>query len=89
MSAPGLVCGSSRVCSQKKILLIRDNSTSFTQTKIIQTEQQDLRTGLITMLYFIKMNKNTMVQVDPHSSFKTFKNDNTLEEHGITLEIGD
>ena len=30
-----------------------------------------------------------MVQVDPHSSFKTFKNDNTLEEHGITLEIGD
>ena len=78
------------VCSKQKILLIRDNLTSFTQTKIIQTEQkEDLRTGLITMLYFIKMNKNTTVWVDPHSSFKSLKNDKTLEEHGITLEIGD
>ena len=78
------------VRSKQKILLVRDNLTSFTQTKSVLSEQkEDLRTGLITMLYFIKMNKKTTVRVDPHSSFKSLKHDKILEEHGIALEIGD
>ena len=88
---PGTYCNADvLVRSKQKILLVRDNLTSFTQTKLVLSEQkEDLRTGLITMLYFIKMNKKTTVRVDPHSSFKSLKHDKILEEHGIALEIGD
>ena len=88
---PGTYCNADvLVRSKQKILLVRDNLTSFTQTKIVPTEQkEDLRTGLITMLYFIKMNRKATVRVDPHSTFKSLKDDKILKEHGITLDIGD
>ena len=63
--------------------------TSFTLTKIIQSEQkEDLKTGLISLLYRIKPNQLTVIRVDPHSSFVSLKEDAVLLEYGIQLEIG-
>ena len=76
-------------CSQR-ILVVRDNLTSFTQTIFIPNEQKEtLRENLISIIYRIKPNMNITVRVDPHSSFKALQDDKILKECNITLEIGD
>ena len=74
----------------QKILLLRDNLTSFTQTKFVENEQKDtLREGLICLIYRIKPNMKIIVRVDPHSSFKALENDKILAECDIQLDLGD
>ena len=76
--------------NKQKILLLRDNLTSFTQTKFVDNEQKEtLREGLISLIYRIKPNMKIIVRVDPHSSFKGLKSDNTLADYDIKLDIGD
>ena len=88
--SPGTRCNADVLIRNKqKILVLRDNLTSFTLTKIIQSEQkEDLKTGLISLLYTIKPNQLTVIRVDPHSSFVSLKEDAVLLEYGIQLEIG-
>ena len=54
--SPGTYCNADvLVRNKQKILLVRDNLTSFTQTKLIQSEQkEDLRSGLLTLIYPFK-----------------------------------
>ena len=87
---PGTQCNADVLVRDKqKILILRDNLTSFTQTKFIPSEQKDdLRSGLISLVYPIKPNMSTTIRVDPHSSFKALKDDKILAEHDIFLEIG-
>jgi hypothetical protein len=74
----------------QKILMLRDNLTSFTQTKFVDNEQKEtLREGLISLIYRIKPNMKIKVRVDPHSSFRALKTDKLLNECDIELEIGD
>ena len=76
--------------NKQKILLLRDNLTSFTQTKFVDNEQKEtFREGLISFIYRIKPNMTKIVRVDPHSSFKGLKSDNTLADYDIKLDIGD
>ena len=57
---------------------------------MIQSEQkEDLRSGLLTLVYPFKTQQPTTIRVDPHTSFQALKEDKILKEHGISLEIGD
>ena len=58
--------------------------------KFVDNEQKEtLREGLISLIYRIKPNMKIIVRVDPHSSFKGLKSDNTLADYDIKLDIGD
>ena len=64
--------------------------TSFTQTKFVENEQKEfLREGLVSLIYRIKPNMKIKVKVDAHSSFEALKDDKTLKECNIELELGD
>ena len=88
--SPGTRCNADvLVRNRQKILILRDNLTSFTMTKIIHSEQkEDLKTGLISLLYTIKPNQLAVIRLDPHSSSISLKEDAVLLEYGIQLEIG-
>jgi len=63
--------------------------TSFTQTKLIQSEQkEDLRTELMSLVYPFRTNQPVTIRVDPHLSFLSLREDKILKEHEISLEIG-
>ena len=50
---------------RKKILVIGDNLTSFTQTKFVENEQKNsLRNGLLEVIYRLKPNMECTVRVD-------------------------
>ena len=84
---PGTFCNADVLVRNKQ--KIRDNLTSFTQTKLIPSEQKDdLRSGLVSLIFPIKPNMPTTIRVDPHSSFRALKDDKTLTENDIFLEIG-
>jgi hypothetical protein len=89
-SKPGEFCNADvLVRNKQKILVVRDNLTSFTQTKFVNSEQKaDLRSGLASLICPIKPNTPTQVRVDPHSTFKALKNDQTLHDMNIFLEVG-
>ena len=89
-SKPGEFCNADVLLRDKrKILVVRDNLTSFTQTKFIDSEKkEDLRSGLASLINPIKSNTVTTVRVDPHSTFKALKEDKLLKQINITLEIG-
>ena len=89
-TCPGSYCNADvLVRNKQKILLIRDNLTSFTQTKLINSEQkEDLRSGLLTLIYPFKTQQPTVIRVDPHPSFQALKGDKILDEHEVSLEIG-
>ena len=88
-SKPGEFCNADVLIRDKrKILVVRDNLTSFTQTKFIDSEKkEDLRSGLASLINPIKSNTVTTIRVDPHLSFKALK-DKLLKQINITLEIG-
>ena len=74
---------------KRKILVIRDNLTSFTQTKMIPNEQKDsLRDALIEVIYRLKPNLECVVRVDCHPSFQSLMKDKLLKRYGILLELG-
>ena len=76
--------------NKQKILVLRDNLTSFTQTKFVPSESKDdLRSGLISLTLPFKPKMKAVIRVDPHSSFESLSKDKTLEEFDIELEIGD
>ena len=75
---------------KKKVLLVRENLTSFTQTKFIKDEKKEtLREGLVEIIYRFKPNMKTIVRVDCHSSFKALKDDKLLQNLGIVIQLGD
>jgi hypothetical protein len=87
---PGTHCNTDVLARNKqKILLLRDNLTSYTLTKILNSElKEDLREGLIELTSFLKISIRTKIRVDPHPSFQALKQDKTLDDYGIELEIG-
>ena len=75
--------------NKMKILVVRENLTSFTQTKFIQDEKKDtLREGLVEVIYRFKPVMKAVVRVDSHASFKALKDDTTLKDLGIVMELG-
>ena len=77
------------VDSSQKILVIRDNLTSFTDAMFLQNEQKPtLRDGLTILCSKLRSNVPVTIRVDSQSSLKSLRDDRTLEEESISLEIG-
>ena len=75
--------------NKQKILVIRCNFSSFTDTTFIKNEEKEtLRQELSTILLKLKLSNQVVVRVDSHSSLKSLKEDRQMKDIGITLEIG-
>ena len=74
----------------QKILVVRDNLTSFTDAKFIKDESKlTLRDALLILSSKLRNNvQATNIRVDSHSSFKSLKNDDALQTENITLDLG-
>ena len=58
--------------SCQKILVIRDNLTSFTDAMFVPNEQKStLRDALVVMVSKLRSTKNVVIRTDPHSSLKS------------------
>ena len=72
----------------KKVLILRENLTSFTATLIIKDQTKPtLRDGLIILFSSLRLSGSATVRVDPHSSFCSLKDDPALSQSGIYLEL--
>ena len=77
------------VDSGQKILVLRDNLTSFTDAQFIPNEQKPtMRDNLIIVCSKLRSNVPITIRVDSQSSLKSLKNDKSLSEESINLEIG-
>ena len=75
--------------SSQKILVIRDNLTSFTEAMFIQNEQKPtLRNSLVIVSSKLRSTGPISIRTDPHSSLKALVKDRMLSEKNITLELG-
>ena len=75
--------------SCQKILVIRDNLTSFTDAMFVPNEQKStLRDALVVMVSKLRSTKNVVIRTDPHSSLKSLAQDKSLSEENIILELG-
>ena len=77
------------VDSGQKVLVLRDNLTSFTDAQFIPNEQKPtLRDNLIVICSKLRSNVPITIRVDSQSSLKSLKNDKPLSDESISLEIG-
>ena len=79
-----------RRCKQT-ILVLRENITSYTTSRIIENEQRDtLRSALACLCIEIRPldGPTTVIRVDPAPGFTSLVNDQTLSDLHIQLEIG-
>ena len=75
--------------SGQKILVLRENLTSYTEAMFISNEQkQTLREAIIILCAKLRSNHDIIVRVDAQSSFKALKQDTVLNDETIHLEIG-
>ena len=75
--------------SGQKILVVRENLTSFTDTMIIQNQTKaTLKEALIIVLSRLKLSNIALVRVDGQSSLSSLRSDKSLDPLGIKLEIG-
>ena len=75
--------------SGMKILVFRENLTSYTESMFVPNEQKaSLREALVIISSKLRSNQQIIVRVDAQSSLKALKDDRTLAEEGIKLDIG-
>ena len=75
--------------SCQNVFVLRENLTSYTETKIIKNEQKNtMREAIIQLVSKLRGSQNVVVRVDAQSSLKALKNDRILKEEKIELEIG-
>ena len=76
--------------SKQKILVIRDQFSSFTLAQFIETENhQDLQNAIIKMITPIRANDSVIIRTDQATGFQKMKNIKSLEDLKITLELSD
>ena len=75
--------------SSQKILVIRENLTSFTDSLIIKNQTKPaLKDALIVLTSRLKLGNNVSIRVDGQSSLASLRADKSLEPLGIFLDIG-
>ena len=74
----------------QKILLLRDNLTSFTDAMFVKNETKvSLRDAILILSSKLKCSATmTTIRVDCHASFKALRNDEVLKSENVTLELG-
>ena len=75
--------------SGMKILVFRDNLTSYTETLFVPNEQKpSLREALIILSSKLRSNQEINIRVDAQSSFKALKDDRNIAEEKIKIDVG-
>ena len=73
----------------QKIFTLRDNLTSFTESKLVKDESKTtLREAIIILTSKMRSNKMITIRVDAQSSLKSLKNDSFIKDEGITIDVG-
>ena len=73
----------------QKILILRDNLTSFTDAMVIKNETiSTIRDALMILISRLRIDQKVTVRVDAHSTLKALQKDQILRENMIYLEIG-
>ena len=75
--------------SGMKILVLRENLTSFTETMFVKNEQKPtIREALIILTSKLRADQQITIRVDAQSSLKALKLDKILAEEDINLDVG-
>jgi hypothetical protein len=77
--------------NKQLILVVRETTTSFTTSCIIENERHDtLRASLIFLCLELRPISGpcAVIGVDPSPAFSSLSNDEELRRHKITVEIG-
>ena len=75
--------------SKQKILVVRDNLTSFTQATLISGEKKEtLKEALFTLGSNLRLGPTAVIRVDSHSSLASLHTDGSLQQLGFTLDLG-
>ena len=75
--------------SKQKVLVVRDNLTSFTQTTLIPGEKKEtLKEALFTLSSNLRLGPTAIIRVDSHSSLASLHKDGSLQQLGFTLDLG-
>ena len=75
--------------SGQKILILRENLTSYTDSLIIKNQTKPcLKDALIVLASRLKLGDNLTIRTDGQSSLASLRADKSLEPLGIFLEIG-
>ena len=76
--------------ARQKVLVLRDNLTSYTSTAFIPNQTKDtLRDSLLILASRTRLNRSPLqCRVDAHSSLKALAADGSLEKMGLLLEVG-
>ena len=73
----------------QKILVVRENLSSFTDTLLIRNQtKQCLRDSLLIMVTKLKLGPSASVRVDGHSSLASLRSNKSLEPAGLFLVLG-
>ena len=76
--------------SKQKVLVIRDQFSSYTLAQFIDTENhQDLQNALIKMVTPIRANDSVIIRTDQATGFQKLKANKSLEDINISLELSD
>ena len=73
------------------ILVVRETSTSFTATCLLDDERREsIRIGLLRLCLELRplAGPPSVVRVDPAPGFSTLSSDETLRQYGLALEVG-
>ena len=72
----------------QKILLVKDNLTSFSQSAIIKNEQKETpKEALFNLTSNLCLKPAAVIRVDSHSSLKFLQTDRSLEKLRFVLQI--
>ena len=75
--------------SGQKILVIRENLTSFTDSMFIKNQTKlALKDALIVLTSRLKLGNHLIIRVDGQSALASLRADKSLEPLGIFLEVG-
>ena len=75
--------------SKQKVLVVRDNLTSFTQAALIPGEKKEtLKEALFTLSSNLRLGPTAIIRVDSHSSLASLHKDGSLQQLGFTLDLG-
>lgn len=75
--------------NRQRILILRENLTSYSVTKIIPDQTKStLKSGLIVLASSVRMEGSLVIRTNGHSSLKSLVSDPQLSQLGITIEVG-
>ena len=75
--------------SGDNILVITDDLSGFVMSAFVKSEKKDdLLTGVLTLILPIKIGPHTILRTDSASGMKALKNEKSLTDKGISIELG-